>query len=103
MICKAGEDFLGPKSFAQLYFTPILKDILYEYLSAYPLSADSTLKGIDVIMSKMDCKDKPYANTFNYFSSILQNSSIKENMKGYTAFIEKYLINNKCSFLPKIP
>jgi hypothetical protein len=86
---------------AQLYFTPILKDILYEYLSAYPLSADSTLKGIDVIMSKMDCKDKPYANTFNYFSSILQNSSIKENMKGYTAFIEKYLINNKCSFLPK--
>lgn len=85
----------------QLYFTPVLKDIMYEYLSAYPLTADSTLKGIDVIMDKMDCKDKPYANTFNYFSSVLQNSSIKENMKGYTAFIEKYLINSKCTFLGK--
>lgn len=85
----------------QLYFSPVIKQILYEYLSAYPLVADSITKGMDVVMSKLNCKDKPYPNTFNYFASVLQNSSIRENTKGYTNFIEKYLINNTCTFLPQ--
>lgn len=85
----------------QLYFTPVIKSVLYEYLSAYPLVADSALNGIEVVMKKMDCKDKPYPNTFNYFSSILQNSTIKDNMKGYVKFVDKYLLKNSCQFIPK--
>lgn len=80
----------------QLYFSDTYKSILYEYLSAFPLTGDSILKGIKVIMSKIDCKDKSYMNTFNYCVSVLQNSTIKENYKAYSQFIETYLINNKC-------
>lgn len=80
----------------QLYFSPIYKQILYEYLSAYPLNGDSTLKGIDAIMAKLNCKDKSYMNSFNYFVSVLQNSTIKENYKAYSKFIENHLIKNKC-------
>ena len=100
---KEREEFLQQFNLKdpQLYFSPLLKDVMYEYLSSYPLSADSTLKGMSVIMKKLNCKDKIYPNTFNYFASILQNSSIKENTKGFTSFIEKYLINTTCQFLPK--
>lgn len=52
-------------------------------------------------MSKINCKDKAYPNTFNYIASVLQNNSIKNNVKGYTSFIETYLIKSKCQFLPK--
>ena len=85
----------------QLYFSPFLKEIIYEYLSSFPLQADSLLKGTKVIMSKINCKDKAYPNTFNYIASVLQNNSIKNNVKGYTSFIETYLIKSKCQFLPK--
>jgi prenyltransferase beta subunit len=85
----------------QLYFSPVLKEIFYEYLSSYPLVADSIIVGADQIMKKLACKDKAYASTFNYFATVLQNSSIKDNSKAYTTLIEKYLINNTCSFLAK--
>lgn len=90
-----------PLQDAQLYFSPLLKPIIYEYLSSYPLQADSTLKGIEAVMKRLDCKDKAYPNTFNYFTNVLQNNTIKNNIEGYMDFIETYLINNKCSFLPK--
>lgn len=85
----------------QLYFSPFLKDIMYEYLSSFPLQADSLLKGIKFIMSKFNCKDKAYPNTFNYIASVLQNNSIKDNFQGYASFIETYLIKSNCKFLPK--
>lgn len=85
----------------QVYFSSLPKKLLYEYLSSYPLIADSILKGVDLVMKKLNCKDKVYANIFDYFASVLQNSSIKDNMKGYTQLIEKYLIKSNCSFLPK--
>lgn len=93
--------FKFPIQDPQLYFSPILKDILYEYLSSYPLNGDSILVGIDHVMKRLDCKDKAYSNTFNYFSTILQNSTIKNNINAYTLYIEKFLINNTCSFLKK--
>lgn len=85
----------------QLYFSPLMKEITYEYLSSFPLNADSTLKGINVVMKRLDCKDKAYPNTFNYFSTVLQNGTIKNNLNGYVQFIDAYLINNKCTFLAK--
>ena len=85
----------------RLYFSPIIKSAIYEYLSAYPLNADSILKSMDVVMKKMDCKDKPYANMFNYFSTVLQNSTIKNNMDGYVKFLDTYLFKNNCSFISK--
>lgn len=101
-------DYAGRKAFIDqfnlkdppLYFSPAPKMILYSYLSSYPLQADSVLTCIEEIMHKIDCKDKIYPNTFNYFLGILQNSSIKNNLKSYVAFVEKYLINNSCTFLP---
>lgn len=43
---KEREEFLQQFNLKdpQLYFSPLLKDVMYEYLSSYPLSADSTLK-----------------------------------------------------------
>ncbi len=80
----------------KLYFSPALKPILYEYLSSYPLIADSVMSAIDVVMRKVDCKSKSYVNVFNYFANILQNSSIQQNTKGYINFIDTYLLQSTC-------
>lgn len=83
---------------AQLYFSPAFKEILYEYISSYPLQSDSTLKAIDTLMKKIKCKNKAYPNTFHYIASVLQNNSIKENRDGYIRYIDKYLY--QCNNFP---
>jgi hypothetical protein len=80
-------------------FTPVVKQVLTEYLSYYPLQADSIVKGVDSIMLKMDCKGKAYPYVFDQLSKILNNRDIQNNTEGYSYFINKYVKDNKCKFL----
>jgi len=87
----------------RLLFTPVVKQILTEYLSYYPLQSDSIIKGVDTIMLKLDCKGKAYPYIFDQINKILKNRDIQNNTIGYTYFINKYVKENKCKFLdPKI-
>jgi hypothetical protein len=88
-------DINAPK----LLFTPIIKLVLTEYLSYYPLQADSIVKGVDTIMKKMDCKGKAYPYVFDQLSKILNNREIQNNTTAYTYFINRYVKENKCKFL----
>lgn len=92
-------DINAPK----LLFTPALKQVLTEYLSYYPLQADSIIKGVDTIMLKLDCKGKAYPYTFDYLIKLLKNRDIQNNTNAYAYFINKYVKENKCKFLdPKL-
>ncbi len=90
-------DFNSPK----LLFTPRMKDILFEYLSYYPLHSDSLQVGVDLVLSKMNCKTKAYSYVFDYFNTILKNRNIQNNVDGYKAFITKHVAKSKCDFLKK--
>ena len=92
-------DINSPK----LLFTPTLKQVFTEYLSYYPLQADSIIKGVDSIMLKLDCKSKSYPYTFDYLIKLLKNRDIQNNTNAYSYFIKKYVKENKCKFLdPKL-
>jgi hypothetical protein len=88
-------DINAPK----LLFTPAIKQVITEYLSYYPLQADSIIKGVDTIMKKMDCKAKAYPYIFDQVSKILKNREIQNNTTAYTYFINKYVKESKCKFL----
>jgi hypothetical protein len=83
----------------KLLFTPEMKNIMFEYLSYYPLHSDSLSVGIDQVFSKLNCKSKAYPYVFDYFSSILKNRNVQNNVDGYEKFINKYVLNSKCDFL----
>ena len=88
-------DLNAPK----LLFTPVIRQVLTEYLSYYPLQADSILKGVDTIMQNIDCKGKAYPYDFDQLTKILKNREIQNNTVAYTYFINKYVKLNKCKFL----
>jgi len=88
-------DLNAPK----LLFTPVFKQVLTEYLSYYPLQADSIIKGVDTIMHDLDCKGKAYPYIFDQLTKILKNREIQNNTVAYTYFINKYVKSNKCKFL----
>jgi hypothetical protein len=88
-------DINAPK----LLFTPVIKQIIVEYLSYYPLQGDSIIKGVDTIMQKIDCKGKAYPYVFDQLLKILKNRDIQNNTFAYTYFINKYVKENKCKFL----
>jgi thiol-disulfide isomerase/thioredoxin len=90
-------DFNTPK----LLFTPVMKDVLFEYLSYYPLHSDSLQVGVDLVLNKMNCKIKAYSYVFDYFNGILKNRNIQNNVDGYKAFITKHVAKSKCDFLKK--
>jgi hypothetical protein len=92
-------DINSPK----LLFNPCLKQVYIEYLSYYPMQADSIIKGIDTIMQKLDCKGKAYAYSFDYIIKLLKNRDIQNNPSAYSYFIKKYVKDSKCKFLdPKL-
>ena len=80
----------------RLLFSNDIKEILYAYLSAYPLHADSLRKGMDTVLSKVDCKSKSYPYIFDYFTKIIRNRSIENNTTGFTSLIDQYILNGKC-------
>ncbi len=88
-------DFNTPR----LFFTPNIKNILVEYFSYYPLQADSMIKGVDTVMSKVMCTNKAYSFVFDYVAKLMKNREILNNTEGYTYFIKKYVKEGKCAFL----
>lgn len=87
----------------RLFFTPNIKNILIEYFSYYPLQADSMIKGVDTVMSKVMCTNKAYSFVFDYVAKLMKNREIQNNTEGYTYFIKKYVKEGKCAFLePKL-
>jgi hypothetical protein len=92
-------DINAPK----MLFTPNFKPFLTEFLSYYPLVADSIVKGVDSVMLKLDCKSKAYPYVFDYFVKLLKNREIQNNTNAYVYFIKKYVKENKCKLLdPKL-
>ena len=83
----------------RLFFTPNIRPILVEYFSYYPLQADSMVKGVDTIMSKVMCTNKAYSFVFDYISKLLKNREIQNNTEGYAYFIRRYVKEGKCAFL----
>ncbi len=83
----------------RLFFTPNIKNILVEYFSYYPLQADSMIKGVDTVMSKVMCTNKAYSFVFDYVAKLMKNREIQNNTEGYTFFIKKYVKEGKCAFL----
>lgn len=89
--------FLSPK----FLFTPIVRSVLTEYFSYYPLQADSISKGVDTIMKQVACSTKIYPYVFDYFTKLLKNREIQNNTEAYAGFIEKYVNNKPCALLDK--
>lgn len=82
----------------RLMFSNALEKIYYEYLSAFPMVADSLSKGVDTVMSKLTCTNKAYTYSFDYFLRIIKNRSVVNSTEGVTALIEKYIKNGKCKY-----
>jgi thiol-disulfide isomerase/thioredoxin len=85
-----------PFSDGKLLFTPVFRSLLVEYLSYYPLQADSIRVGVEKAMSKIDCGAKSYPFVFDYFSSVMKNRNIVGNTEGYAWFLTKYGVGNAC-------
>jgi hypothetical protein len=83
----------------RLFFTPNMRSILVEYFSYYPLQADSMIKGVDTIMSKVLCTGKAYGFFFDYVAKLMKNREIQKNTEGYAYVLNKYVKNGKCAFL----
>ena len=85
----------------KILFTPVLKEVLYEYYSSFPLVSDSLMKAMDQVLTLANCKEKAYPFIFDYSSKIVSNRAILNNGKSYVYVIEKYGINSPCKFLDK--
>jgi len=95
---KARARFLSRIPFpdGKLLFTPVFRSLLVEYLSYYPLQADSIRVGVEKVMANIDCAAKSYPFVFDYFSSVMKNRNIIGNTEGYAWFLTKYGVNNGC-------
>ncbi len=82
----------------RLLFSPNLEEILFEYLSAYPMHADSLCKGIDTVLTNYDCRGKSYTYIFEYFAKLLRNRNIQNNTEGFNYLIDHYIKNGKCAY-----
>ena len=85
----------------KLFFTPVMRQIIVEYLSFYPLQGDTLTKGLDEIFKNMLCTNKAYSFVFDYFTKVFKNREVLNNTGGYTYLIDKYVKNNTCAFLDK--
>lgn len=85
----------------KLFFTPLMRPILVEYLSFYPLQGDSLTKGLDEVFKPLLCTNKAYPFVFDYFTKLFKNRDIINNTGAYAYLINKYVKNNICAFLDK--
>jgi AhpC/TSA family len=85
----------------KLFFTPIMRQIIVEYLSYYPLESDSLQQGLDKVFSNLLCTNKAYPFVFDYFTKVFKNRDVQNNTEGYAYLINKYIKNNSCAFLDK--
>ena len=98
---EARHNFLNNFNFnsPKLLFTPNIRMVLTEYFSYYPLNADSISKGVDSLMSGLDCKSNMGKYVVDYLTKLLKNREIVNNTEGYKKFVETYLLNEKCKVL----
>ena len=94
------EAFINKFNFNEprLLFSENLREILFEYLSAYPLVADSLNKGVDAVMAKLYCNNKALPFIFDYFVRIMKNRNVQNNTEGLVAMIDKHVNSGKCPF-----
>lgn len=83
----------------KLLFIPTYKEILNEYMGYYPTQADSLLKGVDQILSQVNCHSKAYPYVFNYFTQLLRNRNVQNNTEGFVKLVKTYVENGKCNSL----
>ena len=82
-------------------FTPNFKVALTEYMSYYPLRADSMQVGMDLVLSKFNCDAKAYPYVFDFFARLMKNRNIQNNTEGYVYFLTRYVKQSGCRFLPE--
>jgi hypothetical protein len=82
----------------KLFFTPLMQGILYEYLSFFPLHADSLARGMDLVISQVNCDTKAYPYIIDYFLTIIKNRNLQNNAEAFVYMVEKYIKNPKCKY-----
>lgn len=82
-------------------FTPNFKTALTEYMSYYPLQADSMQVGMDLVLGKFNCDAKAYPYAFDFFARLMKNRNIQNNTEGYVYFLTRYVKQSGCTFLPE--
>jgi thiol-disulfide isomerase/thioredoxin len=82
-------------------FTPNFKAALTEYMSYYPLRADSMQVGMDLVLGKFNCEAKAYPYVFDFFGRLMKNRNIQNNTDGYVYFLTRYVKQSGCRFLPE--
>jgi thiol-disulfide isomerase/thioredoxin len=82
-------------------FTPNFKAMLTEYMSYYPLQADSMQVGMDLVLGKFNCDAKAYPYAFDFFARLMKNRNIQNNTEGYVYFLTRYVKQSGCKFLPE--
>jgi thiol-disulfide isomerase/thioredoxin len=82
-------------------FTPNFKATLTEYMSYYPLQADSMQVGMDLVLGKFNCDAKAYPYAFDFFARLMKNRNIQNNTEGYVYFLTRYVKQSGCKFLPE--
>jgi thiol-disulfide isomerase/thioredoxin len=82
----------------KLLFIPNYKELLTEYMGYYPTQADSLLKGIDIILKKVNCQSKSYPYVFDYFAQIMRNRNVQNNTEGFVKFVNTYVEKGNCPF-----
>jgi thiol-disulfide isomerase/thioredoxin len=82
-------------------FTPNFKTALTEYMSYFPLQADSMQVGMDLVLGKFNCDAKAYPYAFDFFARLMKNRNIQNNTEGYVYFLTRYVKQSGCKFLPE--
>lgn len=81
---------------SRLLFTPIFRSLLVEYLSYYPLNAESIQLGMEKVMNQVICSHKSFPFVFDYFNSVIRNRNISQNTEGTLWFLKNYGITDPC-------
>lgn len=83
----------------KLLFIPTYKELLTEYMGYFPTHGDSLLKGVDIVLKKINCQSKSYPYAFNYFAQVMRNRNVQNNTEGFIKFVDRYVEKGNCPFL----
>ncbi|MFD3274867.1 hypothetical protein [Aquirufa echingensis] len=83
----------------KLLFIPTYKELVSEYMGYYPTQADSLLKGVDQILSRVNCQSKSYPYVLNYFVQLMRNRNVQNNTEGFVKFVNTYVEKSSCNAL----
>lgn len=84
---------------SKLLFIPTYKELVSEYMGYFPTQADSLMKGVDQILTRVNCQSKSYPYVFNYFVQLMRNRNIQNNTEGFVKLVKNYVEKGSCSFL----